>query len=86
MLRQLFEPHAKVIHSAVITEPGSGISKGFGFIHIPDPAQVRGGAGNYMRRQRLWPGGLVTRSSVRSGVYITQKAGCWHLDIGWGNR
>lgn len=40
MLRQLFEPHAKVIHSAVITEPGSGMSKGFGFIHIPDPAQV----------------------------------------------
>lgn len=40
MLRQLFEPHARVVHSAVITEPGSGNSRGFGFIHIPDPAQV----------------------------------------------
>eukprot|EP00878_Enallax_costatus_P005999 GHUV01006292.1.p1 GENE.GHUV01006292.1~~GHUV01006292.1.p1 ORF type:complete len:493 (+),score=174.21 GHUV01006292.1:304-1782(+) len=40
MLRQLFEPHAKVVHTAVITEPGSGISRGFGFVHIPDVAQV----------------------------------------------
>lgn len=40
MLRQLFEPHAKVVHTAVITEPGSGMSRGFGFVHIPDPAQV----------------------------------------------
>jgi hypothetical protein len=42
MLRQLFEPHARVVHSAVITEPGTGISRGFGFIHIPDAAQVGG--------------------------------------------
>lgn len=41
MLRQLFEPHAKIVHSAVITEPGSNVSRGYGFIHIPDPAQVR---------------------------------------------
>jgi RNA recognition motif-containing protein len=40
MLRQLFEPHARVVHSAVITDPGSGMSRGFGFIHIPDAAQV----------------------------------------------
>eukprot|EP00879_Flechtneria_rotunda_P010785 GHRR01011269.1.p1 GENE.GHRR01011269.1~~GHRR01011269.1.p1 ORF type:complete len:532 (+),score=186.27 GHRR01011269.1:260-1855(+) len=41
MLRQLFEPHAKVVHSAVITEQGTNISKGFGFVHIPDASQVR---------------------------------------------
>jgi hypothetical protein len=41
MLRQLFSQHAEVVHSAVITEPGSNLSKGFGFIHIPDPAKVR---------------------------------------------
>jgi hypothetical protein len=41
MLRQLFEPHARVVHSAVITEPGTGMSRGFGFIHIPDAQQVR---------------------------------------------
>jgi hypothetical protein len=41
MLRQLFAPHAEVVHSAVITDPGSNLSKGYGFIHIPDPAKVR---------------------------------------------
>lgn len=41
MLRQLFAPHAEVVHAAVITEPGSNLSKGFGFVHIPDPAKVR---------------------------------------------
>lgn len=42
MLRQLFEPHGNVVHSAVITEPGTNASRGFGFVHIPDIAQVRG--------------------------------------------
>ncbi|KAI8467431.1 MAG: hypothetical protein J3K34DRAFT_386945 [Monoraphidium minutum] len=41
MLRALFDPVAeaagsKVVHAAVITEPGSGVSRGFGFVHIPD--------------------------------------------------
>jgi hypothetical protein len=43
MLRQLFAPHAEVVHSAVITDPGSNLSKGYGFIHIPDPAKVSSG-------------------------------------------
>jgi RNA recognition motif-containing protein len=41
MLRQLFAPHAEVVHSAVITEPGSNMSRGYGFVHIPDPVKVR---------------------------------------------
>jgi splicing factor 1 len=41
MLRQLFAPHAEVVHSAVITEPGSNMSRGFGFVHIPDPVKAK---------------------------------------------
>lgn len=30
-----------MVHTAVITEPGSGVSRGFGFVHIPDPIAAR---------------------------------------------
>ena len=45
MLRQLFEPIAKVVHTAVITDPGTGLSRGFGFVHIPDQTEVSRGVG-----------------------------------------
>lgn len=31
----------RVVHTAVITEPGSGVSRGFGFVHIPDPIAAK---------------------------------------------
>jgi hypothetical protein len=43
MLRQLFSHVGNVIHSAVITEQGTGVSRGFGFVHFPDAATVGDG-------------------------------------------
>jgi RNA recognition motif-containing protein len=50
MLRQLFSHLGNVIHSAVITEQGTGVSRGFGFVHFPDAATV--GAGGQPRGVR----------------------------------
>lgn len=73
MLRQLFEPHAKVVHSAVPTEQGTGISRGFGFVHIPDAAQVRGDR----QQVRLW------LNSTRGGEEGRDEIGDLAAEAAW---
>lgn len=73
MLRQLFSQHAEVVHAAVITEPGSNLSKGFGFIHIPDPAKVSSSGAT--GRQ----GGLSSGSHMR---HVCWTACMWARQVG----
>lgn len=78
MLRQLFSQHAEVVHAAVITEPGSNLSKGFGFIHIPDPAKVSNSGNN-----RKAGGGLSSGRRGTCGTCVGQHAcGCAR----WGQK
>jgi hypothetical protein len=70
MLRQLFEPHAPVSHSAVITEPVTNISRGFGFVHIPDVAQVAAAAAAARARAPTDGTRPCTRRSTAPGTLV----------------
>ena len=39
-LRQAFEAYGKVNYARIITNKFNGKSKGFGFVHMPDPKEV----------------------------------------------
>lgn len=78
MLRQLFEPHAKVVHTAVITEPGSGVSRGFGFVHIPDPAQVS------WLRMGMPVKGALTSTIAAHQLLASQLHRSWYIIVAAG--
>lgn len=41
MLRAAFEPFGKVVHVAVITEQGTNLPRGFGFVHMPEASEAK---------------------------------------------
>jgi len=53
------------VHVAVITEPGSGVSRGFGFVHIPDPIAAKAARDALDNHQVRLGGGLGLTVAAR---------------------
>jgi len=49
-LRKIFEPFGAILHAAVVMDPISGQTRGFGFIHMESPV-IAGNAARGMHGQ-----------------------------------